>query len=44
MTTIFLFETVELNGKRDFSVKARIKNRGNQEISVFTVGRNELTV
>lgn len=35
---------LRLNGRHDFSVKARIRTRGNQEISLFTVRSTELAV
>ncbi|MEX2442021.1 MAG: hypothetical protein WD492_00340 [Alkalispirochaeta sp.] len=35
---------LRLNGKNDFSVKGRIRNRGNAEISLFTVRSKDLTV
>lgn len=35
---------LRLNGRNDFSVKARIRTRGNREISLFTVRSKERTV
>jgi len=35
---------LRLNGRHDFSVKARIRTRGNKEISLFTVRSGEATV
>jgi len=35
---------LRLNGRHDFSVKARIRTRGNREISLFTVRSREATL